>query len=72
MEMSQFVTCSGVALVALGLLIECVAFAGMASYRVRQTLYRFSIDNPLAFQSVGCCVFLAGGGVLIFGQWLRS
>jgi len=57
----------GIIVVVCGLLIEFVAFAGMAFYPVRRAL---PVLSPSQLQSVGCAIFFVGVLILFVGQLL--
>ena len=57
----------GTIVVICGLLIEFVAFAGIAFYPVRRAL---PVQSPIQLQSVGCATFFVGVLVLFVGQLL--
>lgn len=48
-----------------GLVIECVAFAGMAFYSVRRAI---PFMSPLQLQAIGCLTFFAGCVLLVLAQ----
>ena len=57
----------GIAIVVCGLLLEFVAFAGMAFYRIRRAL---PVKSPIQLQSAGCGLFFVGVLVVFAGQLL--
>ncbi|QDU39343.1 hypothetical protein Mal4_36840 [Maioricimonas rarisocia] len=60
-------TMTGMGIVIAGLVIEFVAFAGMAFYPVRRAL---PVRSPIRLQSAGCGLFYLGVLVIVLGQML--
>ncbi len=56
----------GITCVVCGLLVELVAFAGMAYYPVRRALP----NSPLQLQSMGCAAFYLGMVIMVIGKLL--
>ncbi len=65
--MEHPVSILGMGILIVGLLIEFVAFAGMAFYPVRRVL---PVKSPITLQSTGCLTFYIGVLVLLGGQVL--
>ena len=65
MAASDVLTWLGLVVLIGGLIIEFVAFAGMAFNPVRRAL---SVRSPLQLQETGCMTFYAGCAILVFAR----
>ncbi|MGO9465478.1 MAG: hypothetical protein ACLQIB_09425 [Isosphaeraceae bacterium] len=67
MHFGTMIFALGVLTSLIGILVEAVAMAGVASYRVRKAL---PVSSPIPLQVFGCYCFCAGVMCAAFGAWL--
>ncbi len=67
MHLGTMIYALGVLMSLIGVLVEAIAMAGVASCRVRKEL---PVSSPIPFQVFGCYCFCAGVMCAAFGAWL--